>query len=74
MRSTPRESLRLSVNPFRHPLTRPGKYPFLVTADSKDAKDKNPVMAATDPSGGKRLNATDVAFVMVKSFWTESRR
>jgi hypothetical protein len=60
-------SIRLSVNPFRHPLTRPGRYPFLITADSVEAKAKS--MAHTDPSGNRRVDATDTAFLVVQSFF-----
>ena len=61
------QSLRISLNPFRHPLTRPGIYPFAITADSIEAKAKD--MAHTDPSGNFRVDAVDVGFVKVKSFF-----
>lgn len=63
------ESLILQISPFKHPLTRPGKYPFKVTADSKDSKNVKPGgLAEIDPSGHRRAGAFDVAFIEVVSF------
>jgi hypothetical protein len=59
--------LRISVSPFRHPLTRPAVYPIRVTGDSIEAKAKG--MASPDPSGIARFNATDLSFVRVKTFF-----
>jgi hypothetical protein len=61
------ESLTLAVSPFRHPLTRPGVYPFRVTGDSRDAKSLG--LAPMDPSGNYRQGAHDIAFVEVDSFF-----
>lgn len=60
-------NLRVSVSPFRHPLTKPSVYPVRITGDSIEAKANN--MAASDPSGHKRRDATDVTFVQVKTFF-----
>jgi len=63
------ESLILKISPFKHPLTRPGKYPFKVTADSMNAKNVKPGgLAEVDPSGNRRMGAYDVAFIEVVSF------
>lgn len=64
--AAPAESLVLAIRPFRHPLTRPGIYPFKVTADSWDAKSYG--LAPIDPSGHYRMGANDVAFIQVVSF------
>lgn len=60
-------TLRVSVSPFRHPLTKPSSYPVRMTGDSIEAKAKN--MAERDPSQQKRFNASDVTFVQVKTFF-----
>jgi hypothetical protein len=59
--------LRVSVSPFRHPLTKPAIYPIRITADSVEAKAKN--MASPDPSGIARKDAKDLSFVQVKTFF-----
>lgn len=61
------QSLRVAVNPFRHPLTSPGVYPIKVTADSTEAKAKS--LAAVDPSGNSRKDAIDVSFINIESFF-----
>ncbi|HUR79853.1 MAG TPA: hypothetical protein VM733_03750, partial [Thermoanaerobaculia bacterium] len=59
--------LRVSVSPFRHPLTKPSIYPVRITGDSIEAKAKN--MASPDPSGIARINAKDLTFLQVKTFF-----
>ena len=59
--------LAISVQPFRHPLTRPGIYPVRITADSREAKAKS--MASPDPSGNARKNAKDETFIKVDTFF-----
>lgn len=59
--------LRISVSPFRHPLTRPSVYPVRITGDSIEAKAKS--MASPDPSGIARFDAKDLTFVQVKTFF-----
>lgn len=59
--------LAISVQPFRHPLTRPGIYPVRITADSVEAKAKS--MASPDPSGNPRKNAKDETFIKVDTFF-----
>ena len=56
----------ISVSPFKHPLTRPGLYPFEISADSFGARARN--MAAQDPLGQPRLGAFDTVFIRVESF------
>jgi len=60
------ESLILAISPFRHPLTRPGLYPFRIMADSSDARVLG--LAPVDPSGHHRMGASAVAFIEVVSF------
>ena len=59
--------LRISVSPFRHPLTKPSRYPVRITGDSIEAKAKG--MASPDPSGIARFDARDLTFVQVKTFF-----
>lgn len=59
--------LRIAVQPFRHPLTRPGIYPIKITGDSVEAKANS--MASPDPSGKARRNAIDESFVKVDTFF-----
>jgi len=60
-------SLVLAVSPFRHPLTAPGIYPVRVAADSLQARQLG--LDAIDPSGNFRLDASDVVFIEVASFF-----
>lgn len=59
-------SVVFGITPFRHPLTRPGRYPFRITGDSVEAKRF--AMASEDPSGHLRTGASDVAFFEVTAF------
>lgn len=59
--------MAIAVMPFRHPLTAPGDYPFQITGDSKTARLNG--LAAVDPSGLRRLGATDVVFLRITSFF-----
>jgi len=61
------DSVTVSVSPFRHPLTKPGLYPVLITADSHEGRARG--LDAIDPSGERRTNANDVIFVKVESFF-----
>ena len=61
------DSVTLSVSPFRHPLTKPGLYPVLITADSHEGRVRG--LDAIDPSGERRTDANDVIFVKVESFF-----
>ena len=60
-------SLILSIKPFRHPMTSPGKYPFTIFADSKEAKELG--LSTPDPSGNSRTGASDIAYVRVIQFY-----
>jgi hypothetical protein len=64
---SPGGAVQLAISPFRHPLTRPGLYPFQVLGDSLDARAL--AMEEFDPSGSRRLNAEDVGFIQVASFF-----
>lgn len=65
--STASQTLTLSVSPFRHPLTAPGLYPVQITADSQEARAQD--LAPQDPVGQTRLDASDVVFIQVESFF-----
>jgi hypothetical protein len=60
-------SLTLSIKPFRDPWTSPGKYPFTILADSKEAKEH--ALSTSDPSGNSRTGASDIAYVRVIAFY-----
>ncbi len=64
-RSAP-DQLTLRISPFAHPSTRPGLYPFQVTADSRRARELG--LTDADASGHRRKGAADVAFLEVKAF------
>ena len=59
--------LRISVSPFRHPLTKPSVYPIRIQGDSVEAKAND--MASPDPSGIARRDAKDLSFVQVRTFF-----
>ncbi len=61
------KSFVLALSPFRHPLTRPGRYPFRLSGDSIEAKLLD--LAAVDPLGNARIGAADVGFIEVTSFF-----
>jgi hypothetical protein len=61
------EPLTLRITPFVHPSTRPGLYPFRITADSTEATLLG--LDAVDPSGNRRLGALDVGFIKVETFY-----
>ena len=63
---TAEDRLTLRISPFAHPSTRPGLYPFQVTADSRGAREAG--LDAVDPSGHRRLGATDVGLIEVVAF------
>jgi hypothetical protein len=63
---TAEHGLTLRISPFAHPSTRPGRYPFEVKADSREARLLD--LAAVDPSGHRRLGASDVGFIEVIAF------
>lgn len=63
----PGQSLVLGLRPFQHPLTKPGLYPFRISADSHEARQFN--MAEVDPSGNRRLDAVDIGFFEVVAFF-----
>jgi len=65
--TSPPQALTLSVSPFRHPLTAPGRYPVRISADSLGARLLG--MPALDASGQSRLGASDVVYVEVVSFF-----
>lgn len=57
----------LSITPFRHPLTKPGRYPVQILADSVEAKSNG--LAGVDPVGQSRVNAEDVIFIQIDAFF-----
>ncbi len=63
---TAEDRLTLRVSPFAHPSTKPGRYPFQVKGDSRGARLFG--LAEVDPSGHRRLGATDVGFIEVIAF------
>jgi hypothetical protein len=58
--------LTLRISPFAHPSTRPGLYPFRVTADSLRARELG--LGDADASGHRRLGAADVGLIEVVAF------
>lgn len=66
--STPGQAVHVALSPFLHPLTAPGLYPVRILADSVDARSLG--QAAVDPSGGRRLDASDISFIEVTSFFS----
>lgn len=57
----------LTVNVYRHPLTKPGDYPVRIKADSKTARELN--LQNSDPANFMRLGAEDVAVMRIESFF-----
>jgi hypothetical protein len=65
--STSSQVVTLSVAPLRHPLTRPGTYPIILAADSRQARNLG--LEGQDPTGQARLGAKDTVNVEIIPFY-----
>lgn len=65
--STSPQKVTLTVTPLRHPLTRPGTYPIVLAADSRQARNLS--LADQDPSGQARRAAKDTVNVEIIPFY-----